>query len=142
MSAIYNASCTLASTYQQISLEGGGLVTALPSKIKIVINNTNILTAFGMYDLEEEAFWSTNGSLTGTLLDQFGNVITTVNMFLASGSSGNFVGTFGGSGYSPAVGRGYTLLFQGTSDWGNAFSLPVLAEVVQTPLISNQTGDS
>jgi hypothetical protein len=140
MSTIYNASITIATIFQGISLEGGGLISALPSKLLVCTGNTNILNIEGMYDQEEQQYWATNASLTGTLLDQFGNLITTINLFYATGSNGNFTGSFGGGTYSPAVGRGYTLLLQGESDWGNFFALPILAEVVTTPEIPGLSG--
>lgn len=110
------------------------MVSSIPSKLLVCVGNTNILSVIGMYDLEENAYWTTAASLSGTLLDQYGNVITTVALAYASGSNGNFSAAFGGLQFYPPIGRGYTMLLQGTSDWGNAFALPILAEVVATPL--------
>lgn len=135
MSTIYNAALTIATQAQGVSLEGGGLISALPSKLCVCVGNTNILSVQGMFDMEQQEYWSTMASLSGTLLDQYGNVITTVALLFASGSNGNFSAGFGGSQFFPQVSRGYTMLLQGTSDWGNAFTLPILAEVVQTPFV-------
>ncbi len=140
MSTIYTAGINLANTAQEISLEGGGLVSALPSKLVVVRGNTQILYVEGMYDLEEQAFWSTAASLSGTLLDEFGNQIFTVTLLYASGSNGNFSGSFGGSQFFPPVGIGYTIVFQGTSDWGSAFNLPVPAEVITSPRFTGVGG--
>jgi hypothetical protein len=135
MSTIYNAALMIAIQAQGISLEGGGVVSALPSKLLVCVGNTNILQVEGMFDLQQEAYWFTAATLSGTLIDQYGNVITTVALAYASGSNGNFSASFGGLQFYPVVARGYTMLLQGLSDWGNAFSLPILAEVVQVPIV-------
>jgi hypothetical protein len=140
MSTVYSVALAIATTAQGISLEGGGLVSAVPSKLLVCVGNTNILSVQGMYDSEQGAYWTTAATLTGTLLDQYGNVITTVTLAYASGSNGNFSGVFGGLTYYPPVGRGYTVLLQGVSDWGNDFTLPILAEVVQSPEIVGISG--
>jgi len=85
-----------------------------------------------MFDTEEQQYWTTNATLTGALIDQFGNTIVTVPMLHVSGSNGNFVGYFGGSQFLPAYGQGYTVVLTGTSDWGNAFNFPIPAQVVIT----------
>jgi len=135
MSTMYTASIGLVNSYREITLDGGGMVSALPSKLLVVRANAQTLSVQGMYDLQQQAFWTTAATLSGTLLDEFGNVITTVALLYASGSNGNFNGTFGDSTFSPALGRGYTIVFQGTSDWGHDFNLPVPAEVVLAILL-------
>jgi hypothetical protein len=142
MSSVYTATCTVAATYQGISLEGGGMVSAVPSKLLVVRFNTNILSVAGMFDLQEEEYWATNATLSGILLDEFGDEITTVALLYASGAtaSGSFIGNFGGTQFSPDLGRGYTLVLQGVSDWGNAFNLPILAEVVNSPFPPGYSG--
>jgi hypothetical protein len=132
MSSIYNIAIYPTNSIQLAQIEGGGVISATPSQLTIVRANTCSLLAEGMFDSEEQAFWSTNATLTGALIDQFGNVITTVQMSYVSGSNGNFVGYFGGSQFLPLLGQGYTVVLTGTSDWGNSFNFPIPAQVVTT----------
>jgi hypothetical protein len=130
MSIVYNIAIFPTSTLSAVGMEGGGVVSATPNKLFVVRANACTISVQGLFDNEEEQYWNTMASLTGTLLDEFGNVITTVNMTYASGSNGNFTGSFGNLQFLPAVGRGYTFVLQGISDWGNAFTFPLLTEVV------------
>ena len=131
MSTFYNIAIYPTTGIQVVTVEGGGLVTATPSKLTICRANTNILSVLGLYDNELEQYWTVNSTVSGTLLDEFGNVIFTTALVFASGSNGNFIGTFGGSTFLPPVGRGYTLVIQGNNQ-GNSLNYPILAEVVNS----------
>lgn len=138
MSTCYSISLEPVNSAESVTLEGGDVISAIPDKLIIFIGNTNILTVDGMFDNLEEKYWTAAApGLTGTLLDEYGNVITTIAMQFTS-ASGNYVGSFGGLNFQPALGRGYTMLLQGVSDWGNAFQLPILTEVVnEAPAIGS-----
>jgi hypothetical protein len=132
VSTIYNVAIFPSSSLQSVAIEGGGVLSATPNKLYVFIYNTNIVAVQGMFDNEQQAYWSVAASLSGTLLDEFGNVVTTVNLLYTSGTNGNFQGEFGGSTFAPAfVGDGYTFVLSGVSDWGNAFNFPVSAQVVR-----------
>lgn len=132
MSTIYNVTIYPVNSVECVAIEGGGVLSATPNKLFIAVFNANIVSVQGLFDNEEQEFWSTQASLTGTLFDEFGNTITTVAMFYTSGSNGNFQGTFSDLEWAPAIiGPGYTFVLSGTSDWGNDFNFPVPAEVVR-----------
>ena len=115
------------------------MVSQTPSKLLVYRECTQTLQVQGLYDNEEQQYWTANDSVSGTLIDEFGNQIFCIALAFASGSNGNFSGDFGGLTFLPNVGRGYTMVIKGVRSDGTAITAPILAEVVPAPSFTGGT---
>jgi hypothetical protein len=106
------------------------MVSATPSKLFIARYNTNSIVAQGIYDNDEQQFWTNSATVSGTLLDEFGNTIFSIPLSYVSSSLGVFQGDVGDSNFGPVLGRGYTLVITGVNG-GHVVNMPIPVEVVR-----------
>lgn len=82
--------------------------------------NTSLITLLGLTNLQTDAYIN-GATLTVTLLDQNGNAVSSLSgvaMTADGADTGGYFAIVGGSGFAPAIGPGYQLLFQGSSSDG------------------------
>src|SRR5580692_1079471 len=106
------------------------MVSATPSKLFIARFNTNSIVAQGIYDNDQQAFWTNSATVSGTLLDEFGNTIFNIPLSYVTSSLGVFQGDVGDNNFGPNLGAGYTLVITGVNG-GHYLSMPIPVQVVR-----------
>jgi len=132
---VYNISIVRTLMLQSISIEGGAVLSATPSKLIVTRENTQTISLTGLYDSDAQAYGNSTAVVQAVMLDEFGNTVVTVPLSYDPGTQGNYSGDFGDASFLPPVGRSYTIVLSGTFN-GKAFKVPVLAEVISSPYFS------
>jgi hypothetical protein len=131
MSTIYTVACYPTAGVTAVVIAGGGMVSATPGKLFVCRYNTNSIVAQGIYDNDQQAFWTNAASVSGTLLDEFGNTIFNIPLSYVAASLGVFQGDVGDNNFGPTLGRGYTLVIAGVNG-GHYINMPIPVEVVRS----------
>lgn len=143
MSTFYNVGINVSTYITRISIVGGGVVSATPSKLLICRGCTQTMVVQGLFDIENNEFWtvadgggaSGDASVSGALIDEFGNQLFELQCTYGEGSNGTFSVDFGDLNFYPPIGRGYTVIVKGKYK-GKGITVPLMAEVIPAPVFS------
>lgn len=103
---------------------------ALPAKMTLYQDNTQLVRLFGVQDQQTLAYWGAGATMNGTLFDQAGNPVPglqNIAFVYQVGSVGNFFGPVGAA-FVPPVGGGYVLIIDGDNG-GSHLHLEIQVEI-------------